>query len=342
MHRQHPFHIRSETTNRNTAMNDASSPSYGNHYQSGSHDPNNLYNNGLSPILPLPTYRSDGRWWHAFLGACPVYVVTYITLHLDTMSKILNHCISISLVGNVLLFISSFSISYYDDSYQNHIGLHTVLCTFLLCVIAIVNLLIINNNRISALSIFAPTEYMIGVATGIAMAAVVILLLLSSTYRSARRLCRHIVSEQQHSDSHNHFSGGSNSTENGYHAYNNDAVLIDTCVHHQSTIVSLWFWSGLLLWFHVLMVVLFVLGRHELSAHTTKHYQQQQPPHNYAPVASSEAPPIDFEEQFRRQQEAILGASNLQALRDRLPLFTGDYATIPEVTPASGPQILSV
>jgi hypothetical protein len=348
-------------------MNDAPY-SYNHPYQSGRSPDPSLYNNGLRPILPPSSYRSDNnRWWNQLIASCPVYVVTYITLHLDTISKILNHCIGLSFLGHVVLFLSSFSISYYDDSHQNHIGLHTVLCTFILCTISIVNLLIINNNRISALSIFAPTEYMIGVATGLTMAAVLITLLLSSTYRSARKLCHRVIQQQ---DTFSHANKTYTTSNDGYH-FDNDPVLIDTCVHHQSTIVSLWFWSGLLIWFNIMIVVLFIMGRQELSAHTTKHQN-----YNYEPVVSSStghdgdvtslpsdtlvAPVahIDFEEQFRRQQQEILGAQNLQAMRDRMAatttqLFTGDYSTIPEVTPGAspppkkkggtnGPQILSV
>jgi hypothetical protein len=382
-----------------------------------------LYNNGLRPILPQQSSspyddhnfyaggssphnlsRSHHRWWNRVVSSCPIYVVTYVTMHLDTISKILNHCIGMTLLGNVFLFVSSFAISYYEDQ-KNHIGFNTVFCAFLLCTISIINLLIINNNRISALSMLAPTEFMIGVATGMTFSALIITMLLSSTYRSAMRLCHHSI-QSRHlnllttnstdaattttntgnnygSNSNMHYKSNNDSTQ-----YYDDPLLIETCTNHIGTITSIWFWSTLLIWFNIIILVLFIVGRYELSAHTTQQYSYDpiyggdgvnsheiNTNHNHTstpvtttatttngtyPMPQPTQPAVDFEEQFRRQQQEILGIHNVTALRDRVvattAMFVGDYSTIPEVTQPqlptnttttstqrnSGPQILSV
>jgi hypothetical protein len=139
---------------------------------------------------------------------------------------------------------------------------------------------------------------------------------------------------------------------------------------------SIRFWSSLIGWCNVMIAALLVVGRHELSAHTTTASAQ----YSYDPISTTmngsstagggsnqnnahqtssssndtaavaDYPPgYDFEEQFRQQQAQILGAQGVAAIQQRATaMFVGDYSTIPEVTqppPGSrndGPQILSV
>ena len=334
------------------------------------------YNNGIHPILPPPTSSSSASAAAAHLHlfhknntfrnssshgpttCCPVIVTTYITLHLDTTLKILNHILYLTLLCDVMLLLSSFSISYF-----NNIGYNTVLCNFILCIITIITLLIINNNHISALSIFAPTPYMIGVATGLTLSAIVITFVVFTTYQSTIHICKDVIKT-----SASVISDSTNSTDRQipHHYYNDDPVLLDACQHHASTMSSIRFWSSFIGWCNVMTAALLIVGRHELSAHTAAAAQ-----YAYDPIVSSTStfgggsnppypnhhnnnnnnnnnihtmptttttttdypPGYDFEEQFRRQQAQILGVQGVAAIQQRATaMFVGDYSTIPEVT----------
>lgn len=251
------------------------------------------------------------------MQSCPVAISTYATLHLDSISKILNHVVAVTVVCDAFLFVSSFSVSYLD----HHLGFNTVLCSFLLGAVSVTVMLIVNNSRISALSVLAPTEFMVGLATGITIGAAVLAAILSSTYKTANK-CDKVL---------NAATAVGNATTHSY-----DPVFVDTCANHASNMTAIWFWAGLIAWLNVVASMLLVIGRNELSAH----YQ-----HNYetiggdTPVSPSH---LDFEETFRRQQQVILGAHQAAAVRDRAAaMFVGDYATIPEVTHGSVPSSLT-
>ena len=330
------------------------------------HNSDTTYNNGIRPVLPSTSassstssnlfhkhFRSSHN--HSHTSSCPVVISTYVTLHLDTTHKILNHILYLTVICDVMLLLSSFSISYF-----NNIGYNTVLCTFMLCTITIITLLIINNNHISALSILAPTQYMIGVATGITISAIILSFLIFTTYKSTIQICTTVMKLWSSSSSdHNNTSTDSDP----HHYYNDDPVLLDACKNHSSTMSSIRFWSSLIGWCNVMTTALLVVGRDELSAHTTAAAAQYtydpvsttmndsgQSNRNTNNVATTDYPPgYDFEEQFRQQQAQILGIQGVAAIQQRATaMFVGDYSTIPEVTqqqPVSrndGPQILSV
>jgi hypothetical protein len=264
--------------------------------------------------------------------SCPVALSTYATLHLDTMSKILNHVVLVTVICDVFLFLSSFSVAYLD----HHLGFNTVLCSFLLGACSVVVLLIVNNSRISALSILAPTEFMVGMAMGLCIGAAVLAAVLSSTYQ-IRTVC----------DKPGRPSGR-NSHNNNSHTNNNpstqpyDSVLADTCANHASSMNAIWFWAGLVAWLNVVIALLLASGRHELSAHYQGRYESisgQSGSNTDTASSHQQSTPsaFDFEESFRRQQQEILGAQQAAAVRDRAAaMFVGDYATIPEVTHGSG------
>lgn len=257
------------------------------------------------------------------MRSCPVAVSTYVTLHLDSISKILNHVVAVTLVCDVFLLFSSFSVSYLD----HHLGFSTVLCSFLLGAVSVIVLLILNNSRISALSVLAPTKFMVGVATGITIGAAVLAAVLSSTYNTAtecdgtRKVTPAIGTNSSNITSH--------TTTSHY-----DPVLVNTCANHASSMTAIWFWGGLVAWLNAVAVMLLVTGRHDLSAHYQGRYETIGS--SDANAASATTPHYDFEETFRRQQHEILGAHQAAAVRDRAAaMFVGDYATIPEVTHGS-------
>lgn len=261
--------------------------------------------------------------------SCPVALSTYATLHMDTIGKILNHAVAVALLCDMCLFFSSFSVAYLD----HHLGFNTVVCSFLLCACSVVNLLIVNNSRISALSILAPTEFMIGVAMGLSIGAAVLATLLSSTYQTGT-VCDSTTSTTTTSGGR---QGGNYSISNNA---NYDPILANTCMNHKSSLTAIWFWAGLVAWWNVVIAMLLATGRHELSARYSQY------PYSYETIGGGPSdgtttnngttvppPNFDFEESFRRQQQQILGVQQAAAVRDRAAaLFVGDYATVPEVT----------
>ena len=332
------------------------------------HNGDMAYNNGIRPVLPSTStssatnnnmfqknFRSSSN--HNHTTSCPVVISTYITLHLDTTHKMLNHILYLTLLCDIMLLLSSFSISYF-----NNVGYNTVLCSFILCTITIITLLIVNNNHISALSILAPTQYMIGVATGITISAIILSFLVFTTFKSTIQICTAVLKTLPSSSSSYNNSTGFNSGP--HHYYNDDPVLQEACKYHGSTMSSIRFWSSLIGWCNVMITALLMTGRDELSAHTTTAAAQysydpvsttmngssQSHGNNNSNIATSDYPPgYDFEEQFRQQQAQILGVQGVAAIQQRATaMFVGDYSTIPEVTQQpqvsrnDGPQILSV
>ena len=252
------------------------------------------------------------------INACPTSIGTYAALHLDSIGKIVNHFLFLTVFVDVFLFLCSFAVSYLP----NHMGPNTVLCSFLLVAVPITNLLIVNNSRISALSVLAPTEFMVGVATGLTIGAAVLSFILSSSYKTVRH-CGEILSIDEHHNSTTHQS---------------DPTFVAAC-SNTTTMTGIYFWAGLSAWLSVVTAMLLVTGHHELS----EHYQRYEAIGGYpngtmggGGIGAGVSPPPpqhhDFEETFRRQQQEILGVSQAAALQNRAAsLFVGDYSSIPEV-----------
>ena len=254
------------------------------------------------------------------INACPTSIGTYAALHLDSIGKIVNHFLFLTVLVDVFLFLCSFSVSYLP----NHMGPNTVLCSFLLAAVPITNLLIVNNSRISALSVLAPTEFMVGIATGMTIGAAVLSFILSSSYKTVRH-CGDIDSSEQQ---HHH-----NSTAQAF-----DPTFVEAC-QNTTTMTGIYFWAGLSAWLNVVTAMLLVTGHYELS----EHYQRYETiggggggyPNGTTTMGGGVGVPQhhhDFEETFRRQQQEILGVSQAAALQNRAAsMFVGDYSSIPEV-----------
>lgn len=271
------------------------------------------------------------------VSSCPTSIGTYVALHLDSVGKILNHVLFLTLAIDILLFFSSFSLSYLP----NHLGFNTVWCSFLLASATVGTLLIVNNSRISALSLLAPTEFMIGVATGITIGAAILAGLLSTTYKSVRHCHDGTKYEQETTTTTPTTSSSSTSNSN-----TKSDPMFETACANSSAMAGIWFWAGLSAWLNVIAAMLLVTARNELSAHYQNHHQ-----HPYEVIGGGSGASSntldntssmngnvafqqhhDFEETFRRQQERILGATQAAAVQSRAAsMFVGDYSDIPEV-----------
>ena len=250
------------------------------------------------------------------LSSCPTSIATYAALHLDSIGKILNHVLFLTVVVDVFLFLSSFAVSYLP----NHLGFNTVLCSFLLAAVSVTVLLIVNNSRISALSVLAPTEFMVGVACGCTLGAAVLAALLSTSYKNVTH-CSDL-------------NASMNDAKNSTAALPYDPDFATACTN-SSSMTGIWFWAGLSAWLNAIAAMLLATGRYQLS----EHYQQYETiggvsddHHHSSSGHQPQQQHHDFEETYRRQQQEILGASQAAAVQSRAAsMFVGDYSTIPEV-----------
>lgn len=122
-------------------------------------------------------------------------------------------------------------------------GFTTVLASFLLCCHATCVLLIINNNRISALSVLAPTEFMIGNALGLTIGSTILSFYIHSVFASVK--CNQSAS----------------------------ANFQELCESNRGTINSVWFWSGAVCFVNFATALLIAYGRQELAQSTTMYEQ---------------------------------------------------------------------
>jgi len=279
------------------------------HHSVGDNPSYNEFRGGMQQHQPIISRHA--------LSSCPTSIATYAALHLDSIGKILNHVLFLTVAVDVFLFLSSFAVSYLP----NHLGFNTVLCSFLLAAVSVTVLLIVNNSRISALSVLAPTEFMVGVACGCTLGAAVLAALLSTSYKNVTH-CSDLSASMQHD--------AKNSTAAAL-PYDPDFA---TACTNSSSMTGIWFWAGLSAWLNAIATMLLATGRYQLS----EHYQQYETiggvsdDHHHPSSSGHQPQHHDFEETYRRQQQEILGASQAAAVQSRAAsMFVGDYSTIPEV-----------
>jgi hypothetical protein len=215
-----------------------------------------------------------------FLAFCPTGVSTYVSLHLDSIGKILNHILLIMAVLNSFLFLNSWNVSFLPN-----IGFSTTFVSLMLCFQNACVWIIINNHRISSFSFMRATDFMVGVALGITMGGTVLAFVVSSNYRHVSRC----DTMQQ------------------------DPTFEYLCGNRKSSLVFVWFWSGLIFWLNFCSTLLIAIGREEL-AHSGQ----------YEDVSMN-----DYEDHFRRFQQLSQEAGVVHS--SPAPAFVGDYTSVPEV-----------
>lgn len=224
------------------------------------------------------------------LSCCPTSVATYATFHLDSIAKILNHLLAGMLVCNVLLFFSSLNVSFLPS-----VGFSTFLVSCCLCFQNVCVAIILNNNRFSSFAFLAPTEFMLGVALGITIGGTILAFVISMSFRTVSQC----------------------------HQSEIDPVYEYLCGDRRGSMVSVWFWSGLVFWLNFCCTLLLAIGRRELSA-------------------SSQYEAIGGDDSFDHLR--IIGHGNNGGMPANLstptPSFVGDYANVPEIRPEQERQRL--
>jgi hypothetical protein len=226
----------------------------------------------------------------AATNVCPPIVTTYIVMHLDSIGKILNHMLWALVVLDTFLFFASFGVGGFLD----HMGFSTVMVAFFLCLQPTCVLLIVNNNRLSSLSMLAPTDYMVGVAFGITVGATILSYFLHTVY------------------------AGVNCSNPMVTTYT------DLCLTHRGTLNGVWFWSGLVCFGNAVCAVLIAYGRHELAQNSTSHASA------YESVGENTPMSMAAYEQLVRNQDAAAAQAQFAPPAAR-PAFVGDYSSVPEI-----------
>ena len=130
-----------------------------------------------------------------FLSFCPNIISNYIALHMDSITKVLNHFLIMVLVFDIMLFFISFNVSFLPT-----VGFNTTTISLLLISQTILVWLIVNNNNLNqrnnnnhdmniSTSILSPTEFKIGLAFGLTVGATILSFMVSHAFRNANIFC---------------------------------------------------------------------------------------------------------------------------------------------------------
>ncbi|KAL7558111.1 hypothetical protein ACA910_020058 [Epithemia clementina (nom. ined.)] len=130
-------------------------------------------------------YNMNHSGGGALGGLCPGWISHYMAMHMDSIAKILNHVLLLTLVFDVFLFFASFSVQFLPT-----LGFSPTTLSLLLITEATLLYIMVNHSRISiAPSCLSPTEFKIGLAFGLAVGAAVLSFMVSHAFRNSTYLC---------------------------------------------------------------------------------------------------------------------------------------------------------
>lgn len=233
------------------------------------------------------TYQSN--------NICPV-LSSYAALHLNSITKVLQHLLFLNLVFEIFLFLLA-----------GHYGGIVIFGSFCLLCVTVTVLCILNNHRMGILKGLSATQFNVGLATGMSILAAVLAAILSNLPLVV--FCVHNGTSDAGSSGHQNSTASSTSASS------------ETGVCEEGTGNAVYFWCGLSAWLHAITSMLLLLGQTELASDMI--YDAVDTNNNNH----------DFAETFRKQQQEILGVQTANMLQNRAnQMFVGDYANIPEVT----------
>ena len=286
----------------------------------------------------MPRYTStrtsqfgDNGRAHGIFGVCPPFVSNYMATHMDSIPKILNHVLAFALFFDIMLFFSSFQVSFLPT-----LGFNTTSLSLLLVCQTVVVWLILNNHRVPVASFLAPTEFKVGLAFGLSVGAAILSFMVSHAFRNSSHLCDpfHVhharslfedVLEQNPPDQPPPPPGSNTNSSDVPPTPPGEALTNDQqqqagnmnmtfapmdflvlCNEHSGSIGAVWFWAGLSFWCNFGCCLLLSVGKSELSSGSSTQYQQ-----------------VNVEDAYGTGQSSSQAASG--------NAFVGDYATVPEI-----------
>lgn len=229
------------------------------------------------------------------LACLPEWFRHYAALHMDTIAKLINHILIFMGCCNFFLFLASWSVARFPT-----LGLNTPLVSFLLCSQNVCLWLIFNNARINGLQSLAPTEFMVGNSLGITIGATLLAMVLT-----------------------NYFHRLANCTSK-------EGIVPEFVCQNpnaRASMKNVAFWSGLVFWLELCLVLLIVMGKNDLMTRSN----------NYEDLSGN-----DPDENVRRyaQPNQSVGSSMIGRFAEALPqnTFVGNYTSVPEINSTTSPD----
>lgn len=317
--------------------------------------------------------RRSGRNGSSGIGnflieICPNQIGTYCSSNLNSLSKVLNHTLIITLISNFFFFFHCWTRSYHNTNIDtvllSSMGYNVTFISILLLLQTMIVLIIINNgnNKMGFISICSnctPTDYMIGITVGICIGGTIVAYMLSRSFRHEMDQCyttsntiftntttNTVITHATNSDHTNTTTTNDNNhtrsmiqTNNEASLYDHDPVLQYLCSKtFQRIIKSRMFWSLWIFRLNIINCVLLAIGRPELST-------DNQPQFQYSGVSSIDPTSGSNglqpqQSNHQQQQQPYNNSNNMNAASNnmlpRVPAFSGDYSTVPEVRAVSG------
>lgn len=193
------------------------------------------------------------------LAICPPSVAHYVSRHLNSMPKIINHLLYATLLFTSFLFLASWGAP--------NVGMNLSLISLVLGIQSVSVFFTLNHSPIPALHFLSPSPYTAGLALGTTIGAAILAFVISSAYRHLSNCNFH--GKGTHSRSYN----GNSTIPTG------DPVLEYLCQKGASASSAVCFWSGLVFWCDSCVCLLIMMGQNEIIQGQYQH------------VANSDGPP---------------------------------------------------
>lgn len=183
------------------------------------------------------------------LSICPPSVARYVSRHLDSMPKIINHLLYATLLFTFFLFLASWGAP--------NVGMNLVFISLILGVQTVSVFFTLNHSPIPALQFLSPTTFMMGVALGTTIGSALLAFVISSAYRR--------LSSCNFDGTHSRSFHGNSTIPTS------DPVLEYLCQKGTKSSSAIWFWSGLIFWCDSCVCLLIMMGQSELSQGRYQH-----------------------------------------------------------------------
>lgn len=178
------------------------------------------------------------------LAICPPSVARYISRHLDSMLKIINHLLYATIIFNSFLFLVSLGAP--------NIGINLALISLVLGIQSVSVFFTLNHSPIPALHFLSPTPFMVGLALGTTIGAAVLAFMISGAFRKLSG-CNF-----DGKDMHSQSVHGNSTSPTG------DPVLEYLCQKGAASSSAVYFWSGLIFWCDSCVCLLIMMGQSEI------------------------------------------------------------------------------
>jgi len=211
------------------------------------------------------------------LSVCPPSLAHYAATNLDSIAKVVNHVLIITLICELCLFIASWS-----SSILKHVGINVVMISFLLCFQTVIVYCILNNTMIHNFPFLTASPMMVGVALGTTVGASILALIISNACSKLSK-CAHITA-YENDDEAFHDNNSNNHAAAPVNKFD-DPI----CQYNSGSMTAVWFWSGLVFWFDFCTCLLLSIGQNELMQGRGQYESVPSTAHGYSVAGNGPA-----------------------------------------------------